>query len=318
MVIGRDDELRWYHVQHTSLGFFVRPGDVFISLLNRDVSLKPEKEGKKMKLKNVILLAGMMMTLTGCGTSSNTDADLLSQIVSTKTLKVGTEATYPPFEYTDTDGNILGFDVEIVKLVEAKIEATYNVDINVVWSNMAFDGLIGAIQSSKVDLVAAAMTVNEERAKSVSFSDTYFTTETAVVVLEDNTTITSMDALKAAKCGSQLGTEQANYIQEEGWNSANQIITSVADLTTSLLAGKIEALVVDKAVGESIIAKNTGLKLATGISFDDTAAFGLATSLENSASFVSLINEALAENIENGTITNLYTTACDAYASTAE
>lgn len=264
-----------------------------------------------MKLKNLLALASLAIfpisSLTSCGTTYD---DVLTKIIETKTLSVATEATYAPFEYIDKSGNIVGFDIDIVSLIVNKIEATYDVTLNVKWSDQAFDGLVGSLQTSKCDLVAAAMSVTEDRAKKVAFTTSYFETSTTVIVKEGSS-ISSLDELKKAKCGAQLGTVQADYISENGWNSSNMVINKVSDLTLALESNQIDALVVEKPVATTILAKYSDFKEVTSIDFDDTASFALATQKDNSSKFVSLMNEVIEDAKSDGTINKLYNEALD-------
>lgn len=260
-----------------------------------------------MKLKNVILLSALMILPTITTSCSAKYDDVLDKIVATKTLNVATEATYSPFEYTNSVGDIIGFDVEIVNLVVSEIEKTYDVELNVNWSNQGFDGLIGSIQTGMADLVAAAMSVTEERAQKVSFTTTYFDTSTTVLA-KSGTTITSMDQLKTMKCGAQLGTVQADYITEtsEGWSANNMVVTSVADLSLALQSDQIEALVIEVPVAQTILSKYSDFTQITTIDFNDESSFALATSKDGSSKFVTLMNGVIEKATNDGTINKLY------------
>ena len=87
---------------------------------------------------------------------------------------MGTNAEFPPFEFLDgTD--VVGFDIAMCREIAAdngkKLEIT----------NMAFDGLIMALQSGNIDMIAAGMTITEERLQEVSFSDTYFNSKQVII-----------------------------------------------------------------------------------------------------------------------------------------
>lgn len=264
-----------------------------------------------MKLKKLIeltlLAISPLSVMTSCKSSYD---DILTKIIETKTLSVATEATYSPFEYIDKNGDIVGFDIDIVSLIVDKIETTYNIELNVKWSDQSFDGLVGSLQTNKCDLVAAAMSVTEERSKKVSFTNSYFETSTVVLTKEDST-ISTMEELKKAKCGAQLGTVQGDYISKtsEGWNANNMVITSVADLTIALEASKIDALVVEEPVAITILSKYKDFKKVESIDFDDSASFALATTKSKSTQFVSLMNEVIDEAKSDGTINKLYNEA---------
>ena len=92
-----------------------------------------------------------------------------------KTVKLGTNAAFPPFEYVEGK-NIVGFDITMGQFI-AK-----NADMKLEVVDMAFDSLIPALQSGTIDFIAAGMSVNEERKKNVDFSDTYFESEQVIIV----------------------------------------------------------------------------------------------------------------------------------------
>ena len=93
-------------------------------------------------------------------------------------LIMGTNAEFAPFEYLDDNGEIVGYDIEIAK------EIARAMDCELVIENMAFDSLIAALNSGKVDLVIAGMTANDERRQQVDFSDNYYNAAQVIIVKE--------------------------------------------------------------------------------------------------------------------------------------
>ena len=94
---------------------------------------------------------------------------------SSKVVKLGTNAAFPPFEYVEGK-NIVGFDITMGQII-AK-----NAGMKLEVVDMAFDSLIPALQSGTIDFIAAGMSVNEERKKNVDFSQTYFESEQVIIV----------------------------------------------------------------------------------------------------------------------------------------
>ena len=88
---------------------------------------------------------------------------------------VGTNAEFPPFEYLEK-GEVTGFDIELVNEIGKVMDA----DVKVL--DMSFDGLLPALQMKKVDLVIAGMTATEERKKTVSFTQPYYTASQVIIV----------------------------------------------------------------------------------------------------------------------------------------
>lgn len=90
-------------------------------------------------------------------------------------IKMGTNATFPPFEYIEGK-DIVGFDISISQYVAKHAGKKLEV------VNMDFDALLGALQADSIDFVAAGMSVNPDRLKSVDFSETYFESEQVIIV----------------------------------------------------------------------------------------------------------------------------------------
>ena len=115
-------------------------------------------------------LTGAFMPASG---SINIPANL--PLSGSSTLKLGTNAAFPPFEYVEGK-DVVGFDISMGEY----IAQTMGTKLEVV--DMAFDSLVAAVQSGAVDFVAAGMTINEERKKNVDFSDPYYESEQVIIV----------------------------------------------------------------------------------------------------------------------------------------
>ena len=99
----------------------------------------------------------------------------IEDIDSENVVKMGTNAAFPPFEFIlGTD--IVGFDVSMGKM----IANDYGKKLKVI--DMAFDGLIAALQSGAIDFIAAGMTATEERRQNVDFSESYYESNQVIIV----------------------------------------------------------------------------------------------------------------------------------------
>lgn len=92
------------------------------------------------------------------------------------TLIVGTNAEFEPFEYRNDANEITGFDMEMMKYIGAELK------LNIQIEDMNFDSLIAALQSGKIDVIAAGMTNTEERSQNVNFSQDYYESTQAIIV----------------------------------------------------------------------------------------------------------------------------------------
>lgn len=279
------------------------------------------KVGVKMKsLKSLlifILLCLFMTTTSSCSAFSASGGNL-DKIVSKRKLVVGTNAEYAPFEYLACslekvcfNEEVIGYDIDIVKLIEEEIEDKYQITLDVEVKNMAFDGLIGSLKANQIDLIAAAFTKTEERAKFVEFSDIYYQAQTVLIVKENDNTISTYEDLLGKRIGVQMGTVQNDFaISASGNESLVRSIGAIASLILDLQVGNVDLLMVEKPVGENIILKNSGYKLIDSIEFPDDAGYAFATN-KGQISLIELINDVIKENKENGVLQQLYVDAIE-------
>lgn len=233
--------------------------------------------------------------LAGCGANGGSG--------ESEKLVMGTNAAFPPFEYTTSQGLVGefdGIDVAISKEIADSIGKTLEV------ADMEFDGLIAAVSTGKVDMVAAGMTATEERAQSVDFSDTYYVASQVIVVAPDNTDITKAEDLKNNKkvgvvlgyTGDGIVTDDLE-IAEDKITRANRGLDVVQDVKN----GKLDAVVIDSATGKALADKN-GLKIIEDKEAFESEEYAIAVKKGNKE-LLNSINAKLNEMKSNGTIEKL-------------
>ncbi len=157
-------------------------------------------------------------------------------------LKVGTEAFYPPFEYLDTDNTtVIGLDMELFneigKRLGLKVEVT----------NMAFDGLLPALDTKRIDVVAAAMTDTIARQKKYDFVDYFLTGQGIVVPTGNPKNISTIDSLcglnvSALEASTQVDMlEQFNADQCVGNPIVVTALSTDADAMLQVQSGRADA-----------------------------------------------------------------------------
>src|SRR5690242_4010237 len=126
------------------------------------------------------VLAILLLPLAGCGGSGPTAArqDTLDRIVAQKTLRVGTNPGYAPFEMIDTDGNLIGFDCDVARYLAAQMGN----EVKVEFVKSDWDPIIANLNAGKFDVIMSGMTRTPERALRVAFTDPYFETGQALLV----------------------------------------------------------------------------------------------------------------------------------------
>ena len=202
-------------------------------------------------------------------------------------LTMGTNATFPPYEYKDGD-DVVGIDAEIAQALADKL----GLQLEIV--DMDFDSLVASVQSGKIDMSLAGMTVTEERKQNVDFTDSYATGVQVIIVKEDSD-IASADDLEGKLIGVQQGTTGHLYCADDFGEDNVIPYANGATAVQALLQGKVDCVVIDQEPAKAFVEANEGLKiLETAYTTEDYAA---AVSKDNPA-----LNSALQELKDDGTI----------------
>ncbi len=203
-----------------------------------------------------------------------------------------TNAAFAPYEYLGSDNQVAGVDVEISKAIAEKLGVTLEV------VNMDFDGLIAALAGGKGDLIAAGLTVDDERKQSVDFSDVYADATQLIIVPESNTDIKGPDDLKGKTIGVQLGTTGDIYASDIEEATVKQYKTAI-EAGLDLKNGKLDAVIIDTLPAKNIVDSNEGLKLIDTPLTDEHYAIAVQ---KGDAGFVALINEVIKGLQESGQV----------------
>ena len=206
---------------------------------------------------------------------------------SKETLTMATNASFPPYEYVEGD-QVVGIDPEIAAAVCEKM----GYDLEIV--DTEFDSLISGVASGKYDFVMAGMTVTEERKQMVSFSNTY-ATGVQVIIVKDDSPITSVDDLLADGANYTVGTQNATT----GYKGTVAAFPNGNEAVMALVNGKIDCVIIDNEPAKAYVAANEGLKIldSTYVVEDYAACFA-----KDNTELVEKFNAALEELTADGTI----------------
>ena len=237
----------------------------------------------------VLALVLMAIALSGC-----VEEDVNKIII-------GTSADFPPFEYTDTDGTIIGFDIEMVTKILT--DAGYTVEVQ----DISFDSLIASLQAEKIDVIAAAMTITVERDEQIDFSDPYYEADQSVLIMTDSgVEINESDEIEDFKTsiagltiGAQTGTTGASWVQEnlvdtemmdeDNFNQYETYTLAILDLENR----NIDIIVLDKPVAQAF-AEDEDMGVAYTIITEESYGLGVR---EGDTELLADINEGLADLI---------------------
>ncbi|MBO4702045.1 MAG: basic amino acid ABC transporter substrate-binding protein [Lachnospiraceae bacterium] len=191
--------------------------------------------------KFLCLAAGLLMIASLAACTSKKDE-----------LVMATNAEFPPYEFHEGD-KIVGIDVEICQAIADELGK------ELVIEDMAFDSVITSVYTGKADLGAAGLTITEDRLKNINFSDPY-ATAAQVIIIKDDSDITSPDDLVGKTIGVQLGTTGDIYAEDiedatlERYNKGFEAVQA-------LLQGKIDAVIIDNEPAKVYVSQNDGLKI---------------------------------------------------------
>lgn len=247
---------------------------------------------KKLMMLFVLSIFGMLL-LAGCG--SNEDDN---------TFKVGLEAGYAPFNWSqndDSNGGVKidgsaeyagGYDVEIAK----KIAEGLGKELVIVKTE--WDGLIPALTSGKIDAIIAGMSPTEDRKKTIDFSDNYYQSDLVMVVKKGSKyeNATSIQDFKGAKVTAQLNTFHYTVIDQITGVNKQTAMDNFPAMRVALESGVIDGYVSERPEGVSASAANENFAMVEftkgfETSPEDTA---IAVGIAKDSELTKKINEILA------------------------
>lgn len=207
---------------------------------------------RDMRLPAMGLLSVLLIVASGCGGQTESG---MARIDASGVLRVGTDATYPPFETVDTEnGQIVGFDVDLVTEICKELKCAPQFIVT------PFDGIVTGLTTGKYDMIASAFTITPDRAQEVMFTDPYYDAGQALAVPIYDKTINSVDDLAGKSIGVQLGTtgeRQARSIAGAKVVSFENISAAFIDMEN----GRVDAVINDLPTTEMLIRHRKSAKI---------------------------------------------------------
>ncbi len=239
------------------------------------------------KFLAVVLALAMIFAFAAC-----TKAPAADDAEAKETLVMGTAAAFPPYEFTEADGTIVGIDPEIAKAIADKL------NMNLEIKDMEFGSLIAAVSGGSIDVVLAGMTVTDERLESVNFSTSYAKGVQSIIVPEGSD-IKTADDLKGKMIGVQADTTGDIYCTDDFGQENVKQFTNGSLAVEALKNGQVDCVVIDNEPAKNFVAANEGLKILETAYTEEDYAIAVAKGNEE---LLEKINTALAELQADGTI----------------
>lgn len=242
------------------------------------------------KFKQSILATAVAL---GIGLSGSVLADR-------PTVNVVTDPSFVPFEMMDQEtGEMVGFDMDIIN--EVADRAGFEVDL----TTMEFAGIIPAVQTGSQEIAIAGVTITEERAQIVDFSDPYYDSGLQIIVRADNDSVETIEDLAGMSIATRIGSTSYDFLQETLGDDADIVpYPGNSDMYMALLGRNVDAAFYDAPnVAYFSQTRGEGRTKVVGPLYEGQQ-YGIV--FHKGSQWVEPVNEALAEMMEDGTYDEIY------------
>ncbi|WP_058368090.1 transporter substrate-binding domain-containing protein [Psychrobacter sp. ENNN9_III] len=247
------------------------------------------------KAKWLAPLSAAMLMLAGCNNSTAPEENAVSDTAASDApinVKIATESSYKPFSYTDADGKLIGYEIELVDALCAQMKAECEV-ISQDW-----DGLIPGLNAQKFDAIIAGMSITPERKEVVDFTDPYF--HTGIILIGKKGDDISVADLKGQPVASQRSTVSSQYLQDEYPDADIKLYDTQDNAYLDLTSGRLRAMMSDKVTGIDWLKTEAGQDYEVKGQEISTEEDAMGIAFRKGDPLVARFNEALAELKSNG------------------
>lgn len=256
-----------------------------------------------MSKKHLLVVLSLVLVLVlvapvAASRTTSTDADARSQ-VDGMTIRIGTNAEYPPFEEIAEDGSFVGFDIDLMEALAA--DAGFEIE----WINTRWDGIFFALGEGEFDAVISAATIRADRERIVDFTIPYFVASQSIAVqVEMAEEVVTPDDLAGLTIGVQNGTT-GDFFASEIEGAEVERYDEVTLAFTALGDGSVDAVIADTPAAAAIIANQPDLN-ATIVGDPLTEEFyGIAVNPEM-PELLDALNTSLENIFADGSYSEIY------------
>lgn len=253
------------------------------------------------RLSMSLLALATAFTVAGCSnnqesaTDTNSEATEAMAASTDEVLRIGTEGAYAPFNYTNADGTLGGFDVEIANALCADMQVTCEVVAQ------DWDGIIPGLKAGKYDAIVAAMSVTPERAEQVSFTDPYFSNALVFLAEKDSSFDPSNNSdIDSHSIAAQRSTISSQWLEDTYPKADMKLYDTLSNAFLDLGSNRVDAMISDKLPAIEWLSSSAGSKYALkGDEIDINDNFAIA--VRPGDPLQAKINQSLANLKANGT-----------------
>lgn len=258
------------------------------------------------RLSAALLAMAAAFTVAGCSNSQDSTNDVNTDATETASasengdvLRIGTEGAYAPFNYTNADGTLGGFDVDMANAICADMQVTCEI------TAQDWDGIIPGLKAGKYDAIVAAMSITPERAQQVSFTDPYFSNTLVFLAKQDSSfDLTDRSDIDAHSIAAQRSTISSQWLEGEYPKANMKLYDTLSNAFLDLGSGRVDAMISDKVPALEWLSSPSGSDYrikGNEIDINDNFAIAVRPGDELQAK----INQSLTNLKANGTYDKL-------------
>lgn len=221
-------------------------------------------------------------------------------------IRIGTDPTYAPFESKNSQGELVGFDIDLAK------ELCKRINTQCTFVENPLDALIPSLKAKKIDAIMSSLSITEKRQQEIAFTDKLYAVDSRLVVAKNSDIQPTVESLKGKRVGVLQGTAQETFGNEHWAPKGIEIVSYQGqdNIYSDLTAGRIDAAFQDEvAASEGFLKQPVGKDYKFGgPSVKDEKLFGVGTGMglrKEDNELREALNKAFAEMRADGTYEKL-------------
>lgn len=251
----------------------------------------------------MIATLSLITVLSACGNETGGSASTaLDEVKDRGELIVGTTGDYRPFSYLDDSNNLTGYDVEWAKAIAEKM------GLEVKFETGEFSGLIPGLSQGRFDVVMSSVHINDERKKSVDFSDAYAMDGAVALIKKGEGKVDGPEDIEGLTVGVNSGSNWEELVKSIGGYKEMKTYPGPTESISDLLNDRVDVVVMgEAAAGSYILNSPDGDQIEiSGKPLDQGEASIISIAIKkDSPELVDALNEAIKEVKEDGTYDEL-------------
>ncbi len=251
-----------------------------------------KKSSMKRALSIAVLAVAVAVLATACGSDSGGD-------VEGRTIKVGVENAYPPYNFIDDAGNGAGFDYDVWNEICSRLGCTAE------FVEAGWPAVIEETGQGIYDTAADGISITDERKEVVDFSDPYMTIIQRLMVRTDETRFANLEEFQAGdyRLGTQVGTTNYELAIELVDPGRVDAFDQFGLAVQALIAGDVDAVIIDDTAGQGYVGVNAD---QTKLLADDLQSDPLGFIYPKGSDLVGPVNDTLEEMMDDGSLDALF------------